>query len=570
MISTHLKSSAVAPDALSNTSASSVTLGKHTPHSCAEQNSTNTDNNMPTPIDAERLSFLLDGYARKDYIVQGFEKGFSIMCDSPCVKNVDVVNHVSISKNPEVAENLIMNELKYKRICGPFDSPPFDNLHVSPIKLQPKKDPNKFRLIHNLSAPYDETSINHNISEENSTVQYASIQDAISIIQKIGKNTFMAKSDIKSAFRLIPVSYCDYPRLGIKYKGKYYYDRCLAQGCSSSCKIFEEFSKALEWILTNKFKVKHCIHVLDDFLFLGATFAECNQYLQSWQSMCKYLGVPLAEDKTVGPSTNIVFLGIKLCSVSMVACLPTDKLEKYKETLNYLLKHRKISLQYMQSAIGCLQFATSVVVPGKAFVRRLINTTLGIKKPFHYVTVNTEAHKDIKMWLLFFQFYNGKTFFLSEFIENSISLHLYTDASKQACAATFGSKWFVINFPPHWQEKNIAFLEFFPIVVAIQIFGINMSNRCIQFHCDNNAIVQIINKQTSKDSDIMGLMRQFVLAALQYNIKFIATHIPGKLNQLADSLSRLQVSAEILKANHMESSPVPVPHRLQPENFKYI
>jgi hypothetical protein len=286
--------------------------------------------------------------------------------------------------------------------------------------------------------------------------------------------------------------------------------------------------------------------------------------------MCKYLGVPLAEEKTVGPSTNIIFLGIELCSVNMRACLPSDKLEKYRKTLDSLLNIRKTTLQNMQSAIGCLQFATSVVIPGRAFVRRLINTTLGIKKPFHYVTINSEARNDLKMWQLFLTFYNGKTFFLSKCIEDSISLHLYTDASKQACAATFDNKWFIIKFPSDWQEKNIAFLEFYPIVVAIQIFGLYMSNRCIKFHCDNNSIVQIINKQTSKDSEIMVLMRKFVLAALQYNVKFTAVHIPGKLNQLADSLSRLQFSPEILNANHMESSPVPVPRHLQPESFKLV
>ena len=81
-------------------------------------------------------------------------------------------------------------------------------------------------------------AINFNISEENSTVQYANIQNAIEKIQQLGPNCFLAKSDIQSAFRLIPLSADDYPRLVFVFKNKYYFDRCLAHDCSSSCQIF--------------------------------------------------------------------------------------------------------------------------------------------------------------------------------------------------------------------------------------------------------------------------------------------------------------------------------------------
>ena len=40
---------------------------------------------------------------------------------------------------------------------------------------------------------------------------------------------------------------------------------------------------------------------------------------------------------------------------------------------------RNTKLKNMQSVIGCLQYATNVVLPGKAFVRRLIDTIIGIK-----------------------------------------------------------------------------------------------------------------------------------------------------------------------------------------------
>ena len=56
----------------------------------------------------------------------------------------------------------------------------------------------------------------------------------------------MAKTDVKSAFRIIPIHRADYFLLGLKWDNTYYFDRCLAMGLSSSCAIFEAFSTALE------------------------------------------------------------------------------------------------------------------------------------------------------------------------------------------------------------------------------------------------------------------------------------------------------------------------------------
>ena len=60
--------------------------------------------------------------------------------------------------------------------------PPFEKFHVSPIKLRKKTEPGKFRLIHNLSWPYDETSVNGGIEEKYKEVNYSSVHVAIKMI----------------------------------------------------------------------------------------------------------------------------------------------------------------------------------------------------------------------------------------------------------------------------------------------------------------------------------------------------------------------------------------------------
>ena len=332
-------------------------------------------------------------------------------------------------------------------------------------------------------------------------------------------------------------------------------------------KIFEELSTALHWILINKFHVRACVHILDDFLFIDHNQLSSHHSLKCWFMMTKDIGIPVSMEKTTQPNQVCIFAGIELCSVTMVAKLPVDKLRRYGQLVNDVKSKRKITLLSMQQIVGCLQFATSVVTPGRAFLRRLIDQTVGVKRPFHFVTINASAKADLNMWQDFLLNHNGKTFISEQGEQDSTSLHLYTDASSRACAAVFGRHWFVIPFPDPWKRKNIAFLELFPIVVALKVYGPLIANSKICFHTDNEAISVIINKQTSKDKEIMSLVRPLVMTCLSHNIRFRSRHIPGKLNILPDSLSRLQVSERLLQQYGMRSTATPIPDHLLPENW---
>ena len=82
-----------------------------------------------------------------------------------------------------------------------------------------------------------------------STVKYASVGDAMKLLKRLGKGCFMAKTEVKSAFCIIPIHPADYSLLGLKWNNMYYFERCLAMmGLSSSCAIFEAISTALEWL----------------------------------------------------------------------------------------------------------------------------------------------------------------------------------------------------------------------------------------------------------------------------------------------------------------------------------
>ena len=82
------------------------------------------------------------------------------------------------------------------------------------------------------------------------------------------------------------------------------------------------------------------------------------------------------------------------------------------------------------------------------------------------------------------------------------------------------------------------FLELFPVVVAIQLWRDQLKNKKVLFHIDNQSVVTILNKKSSKSCRVMSLVRKLVSVSLMYNILIKGQHIIGKLNCIADAFSR--------------------------------
>ena len=417
-----------------------------------------------------------------------------------------------------------------------------------------------------MSYPH-ENSVNSGIPVDFSSVRYASIQDAIVFVKRLGVGCYLAKTDIKSAFRIIPIHPGDYPLLGMKWQGNYYFDRCLPMGCRSSCAIFERFSTALEWAAKQIFQADEIIHVLDDFLLIAKSKQSCENLLSRFISLCNYLGVPIAPEKTVGPETELPFVGITLDSIRMEARLPEDKLEKCRTMLLDFYKRRKVTLRELQSLIGLLNFTCSVVLPGRAFLRRLIDLTRGIRRPHFKIRLNKDAKSDLIVWLSFLEQYNGRTFFLDERMSASRYEITSDAAGSKGYGALFKTHWFYGSWPESWQSLNITVLELFPIVIALHIWGDQLADKCVTFVTDNAALVDIINKQTSKHKIVMILIRDMVLTTLKFNIFFTARHLPGKLNERADLISRFQIERFKAISPGMDEFPTPVPENLQPRNW---
>ena len=98
--------------------------------------------------------------------------------------------------------------------------------------------------------------------------------------------------------------------------------------------------------------------------------------------------MPIAPEKTLGPFRVLSFAGIGLDTMRMEARLPDDELEKCKTLISTFLRRKKVKLRELQSLIGLLNFACSVVVPGCAFLRHLIYLTKSVQSAHHFIRFN--------------------------------------------------------------------------------------------------------------------------------------------------------------------------------------
>ena len=524
---------------------------------------------LPTPVNIKKLLYFLSGYTPSivEFLSSGFTAGFPLPHEGPQY-SCHAPNLLSAIQNPLAVDTKLSKELIAHRLAGPFSSPPFSMFRISPLGLVPKKTEGEFRLIHHLSYPKG-SSLNDGISDEYTRVSYATVADAIRLVTAVGPGCFMAKTDIKNAFRIIPIRPQDHNLLGICWRGLYYYDRYMPMGCSSSCRTFEIFSTAIEWVAQKKLHIPHILHLLDDFLIISPSHNLCQKQLELFLMLSHYVGIPIVPGKTVGPSTTMAFAGIELDSILMEARLPQDKLVKCRDLISAFLKRRKVSLKEIQSLTGLLNFACTVVVPGRAFLRRLIDLTIGITRPHYLIKLSKEVKEDLLVWQHFLSGFNGHSFFLSEEWCNSHQLKLYTNASgAYGFGAIFGKQWCYGEWPDSWRHLNIAFLEFYPIVLSLHLWGHEMANSRILFFTDNEALVHVINKQSCRDKALMFFVRKLVRVCLSHNVCFKAKHIPGLQNKLADALSRLQLQTfKQLAPAYMHQLPTEIPLHLQPHNW---
>ena len=80
-------------------------------------------------------------------------------------------------------------------------------------------------------------------------------------------------------------------------------------------------------------KLPFVLHLLEDFLVVDFPCSPPARCISVLRDTFDELGVPLSDEKTVGPPDSLEFFGIQLDSVLMQASLPAEKLERIRSVI---------------------------------------------------------------------------------------------------------------------------------------------------------------------------------------------------------------------------------------------
>lgn len=504
--------------------------------------------------DKQWVEFILHG------ILEGFKLGFNPAIKLKAVKK----NKASAHQQAHIIDAYLDNEVQRGRLAGPFDLPPISPLQVSGFGVIPKKgQPGKWRLIFDLSSPLG-YSVNDGINPGDCSLQYINLDDIVHMVAKLGRGALLAKFDIESAYRNVPIHPTDRHLLGMKWRSKYYVDLALPFGLRSAPFIFNSIASSVEWILRSNYDIPDILHYLDDFVLAGPPGSPlCHSRLSTATSVTADLGLPLHPDKCVGPATCLVVLGIEIDTLAETLRLPTEKFAAILELLRSWSSRKSCRKKELQSLIGVLHHACKVVWPGRTFLRRMIDLLKLFKRGDHPIRLNVEFRRDLQWWLKFFNQWNGISFFLIPSLVPPPTVCVGSDASGAiGYGAYLGAQWFNGKWLPQQLSLSIAYKELFPVVLAAHVWGYLWERQRVLFKVDNQSVVAILNSRTSRDPDIMALMRSLLFAAARFSFSFSAEHVPGVTNGVADALSRFHMQAFRNLAPHADHQPTVIPMQL--------
>ena len=546
-------------------------------------------NSIITPVNADHLETELKAvaYDRKktSFLVNGFKTGFILNYRGRKTNILQTSPNLPFRiGSEEILWDKVMKEVKAKCFAGPFKTPPFSNYIQSPIGLVPKDNGKDTQLIFHLSYPRSEKklSVNANIPKKFCTVVYPEFEQAIQLCKSAGISAFAGKSDMKSAFRHLPMKVSEFRWLIMKARNPidkqwyFFIDKCLSFGSSVSCTVFQAFSDAVAFVITKR-TGQNNVNYLDDFFFAALLKALCDHQVDQFIQFCSEINFPISLEKTFWGATIIVFLGLLIDTVNQVVCIPIEQINKAKLLIGQILssKNRKATIQQIQRLSGFLNFLCRCVIPGRAFTTRLYALPSPHLKQHHHVKIPQDVWADLKMWEEFLKAPQVYCRPFEEFFEwNAEDIQLFSDASGNLLELGFGATcqndWMIGKWSDglirtkeitDW-SPSIQYLELFAVTAAVLTWIERFPNKKIWLFCDNKSAVDMINQSSSRCKNGMVLIRLIVLQGMKYNTRIFAKHLRSEDNVLSDSLSRFDMSRFWNKAGpEMHKTETSIPDR---------
>ena len=353
-------------------------------------------------------------------------------------------------------------------------------------------------------------------------------------IKALGRGCKLYKVDISQAFRHVKLGPKEYDLLGLRHD-RYYVDTCLPFGYRNRSALFQRLSDAVRHIMRQR--NYDVINYIDDILGIGLP----SQIDASFDALCELLqdlGFQVSQKKLETPTTCLNCLGSLINTETFTMSIPPPKLTEILDKCSQWQEKSHCNKRQLQALLGSLLYISKCVRSSKFFLNRLLDVLRSMEDK-KQIPITTEAKRDINWFLKFIPVYNGVTFFDQKPINHSIEL----DASLQGMGARWGPEVYALTIPLGHMNFNIVHLETIKILAALRVWQESWRNSKVVIACDNLAVVQVLNSGKTRDLTLAAIARNIQFQIAKYNIDFKVSHIPGKVNIIADLLSRWNSSS---------------------------
>ena len=407
------------------------------------------------------------------------------------------------------------------------ETPPIREGFFSRLFLVPKKG-GTFRPVIDLSFL--------NKFVENSHFQMESIHCLKSLLQK---GDYMTTLDLKDAYLSVPVHKDSQKVLQFLWRDKCYAFQGLCFGLNTAPRIFTKLLKPVAAFLRKR-GVRMILY-LDDFLILGSTYQEVQSHTALAVSLLESLGFTINREKSrLIPTQIITFLGFVIDSTVETLSLPQEKVVKVKSLCMKATVTPTMSARQIASLLGTLESCRPAIWQAPLHFRylqiRMIQALHVNNQNFDvFITLDHNSLEELRWWVSNINFVNG-----SPIRPPAPTLFITTDASKTGWGAVCESQRTNGRWSVSERTQHINVLELKAAFLALKSFLKKQSHKVVCLRMDNTtAVAHVNNKGGTHSPCLLALTLERWRWCLERNIMISAQHVPGKLNTIADSESRV-------------------------------
>ena len=465
---------------------------------------------------------------------------------------INHTNHASALNHAQHVTNYIQKELSLGCLLGPFATIPWSkDVATSPMSTRPKKNSEKRRIIMDLSWPPG-ASVNDGISKDTylhqlMQVTYPTVDAICKRAFKIGSGVRAYKKDLNRAFKQLFMQPNDWPMLGISWQGAWFFDKTAVMGSISAPYVCQRTTNFIRHIMRNL--AYFVLNYVDDFMGVEHETKIWQSY-HTMDNLLRDIGAEEAKEKAVEPTDVIEMLGILFNFRDMTMGITPSRKAEILTELEWWVHTPDYTRKQLESLIGKLQFISLCVRPGRILMNRLWNqlkvTPPTIRTQKQY---GSEMDKDIGWWAKYMDQYDNVSILWMTKV-STVDKVIASDACLKGYGGTCGSEFTFGKFNPEMTTQEtwtIVHLELYALIICLKLWMHQLQGKKFVVHCDNMAVVTIINTGHSKDLRLQSLLREFIFTVAIARCEVVAKHIRSKINRLPDLLSRASINESYLQ-----------------------